>query len=506
MKQGNTKRYTGDEVLRLVDTFVAKGNDVSLLWDRRTKITKGITVANLSDAFKAGSVTAWKKHIIDPDLQNDDLSPYSLAEYLIGTGRGKVFESGPRLPKPVAPPPKPLNNPLFRKQAPPPVRSMAPKMERRPKTPENLRRSFERAQKKQWREHEKALDLLDARALSAGKLTLRLIKKSAIETFVKEDWPKRGQLIKYGPLADGRRTWNMIRGAVERKAQGLTVGNCPYKHFEEILAKLKEFTPEEVIASAQATFQRTKKWPNVYKPFKDGPLKYKIKNWKDVNGAMRHKRYGLTEENCPWDTVHEMLVAKGLKKEIFSDTPISVSKIVWSAFLAWEKSKTPENPEGKWPVATDGLIKYGPLADGLTTWEAVERAIVGKYRGLTDENCPYDKSLHEVFVGEGLIVLPVALTMERIKASAIATWEHSKTNGHPQGRWPAAQDGLIVHGPLADGHNTWGQVNESIERKGRGLTENVCPYSSLSTLLVGEGLKSPRSNQIQHMPPPQLAA
>jgi hypothetical protein len=299
-------------------------------------------------------------------------------------------------------------------------------------------------------------------------LTDEEICTSAAMTYKATRKRKLAGVVKYGPAADTVTTWDDIRRDVKK---------TPGKNLSVLLESnnvlpLPLFTRAELIETLLNTRKGSGEWPAEKASIKYPPLKGRIKKWKTVDNSMRYERNGITKAELPYDTWRELMIEEGHMKPVHFTVPL----ITASAFATWLHSIDDENPEGRWPARKDGIIKHGPLADGKTTWAEVEDAIVGKRYGLTEANCPYSKSLHELLVGEGFVIEPVQLTVKLIEDSVLATFH--ATNG----RWPTLEDGMILHGPLAH-MATWRQVNEAIKNKHRGITASDCRYKSLSKFI-----------------------
>ncbi len=296
-------------------------------------------------------------------------------------------------------------------------------------------------------------------------------------------------VIQYGPLADGERTWDDVRRSVNRKSNGLNYTNCRHRNLSALLEannvlKPPLFTRTEAIVTLLNTRAATGEWPAEKDSIDYPPLKGRVKMWKTVENSMRLEQNGITKAELPFNTWRELMIDEGLMKPLHLD----VRLIGASAFATWLASIDDENPEGRWPTRKDGLVLHGPLADGETKWTDIEDAIRMKRFGLTDGNCPYSKSVHELLVGEGFVVDPFELTVEMIRDSANATYDKT-------GFWPTAENEIILYGPLA-GMDKWSRVSDAIVNHHRGLTKDVCPYNSLSEFLKAECGKHGRFDKV----------
>lgn len=210
------------------------------------------------------------------------------------------------------------------------------------------------------------------------KISLEEIMDSAISTFnAKGSRAIRGILrgiITHGALADGVRTWKMIRQNVAHKQWGLTNDNCPYDNFDDLLkGQLLTIKLEDIIQSLKATVKETGKVE-----FKGkilcGPLADGSRTWHMADKAIKDKTNGLTNDNCPYNSLHYVVQEEILK--------ITTDQIVQSAKETMEE-------EGELHIRGGKKIMHGPLANNHRTWDMVRGSVERKTNGLTWDNCPY---------------------------------------------------------------------------------------------------------------------
>ena len=242
--------------------------------------------------------------------------------------------------------------------------------------------------------------------------------------------------------------------------------------FARMTQRYNLFTPALIADSAEAMKKRTGKYPHAKSGIIiDGPLANGVNDWGDVDDSIRKKWRGLSHENCPYDSLPDLLCGEADKIRKIDYTLENITASATATKLA----------TGEYPTAESGLIKYGTLADGVTTWKGVDHAMFSKNRGLTEKNCPYSH-LTDLFIAKGFINSKAEIS---VNAIACCAYDHFINTG----KWPIVDEGLVLYGPLADGKTTWKAIDLAIKTKLRGLTIDNCPYNSTLALLIGEGLR-----------------
>ena len=237
--------------------------------------------------------------------------------------------------------------------------------------------------------------------------------------------------------------------SVGRQVHGMTGGQM--REFCERLrsAAASPVTEQQILAWADAHYQRSEKWPNR----ECGPvLDIQGETWRRLDNALRYGFRGLPSGSSLADLLAQHRGVRNIKEL----PPLTEQQI-----LAWVDEHFRNN--GTWPDSNSGDI---PRAPG-ETWASLDSALKGGRRGLA--GC---SSLAKLLVSQRGVrktsYLP-ALTEGQILAWADAF--HQIT-----GNWPTIDSGLIHE---AQGE-TWADVDNALRRGFRSLPGE----SSLPQLLA----------------------
>lgn len=165
---------------------------------------------------------------------------------------------------------------------------------------------------------------------------------------------------------------------------------------------------------------------------------------------------------------------------------------------------------GMRPTPHDGLIQYGPLADGKTTWKIVDLALGADLPSLTratkSNASMRDETSLEKFLNARKIIDPVIEVIEQprperiIEKSQVSEQDiidSARVTVFRTGRRPTSADGLIKYGPL-HGIYTWFAADRCLANKSRGI---VSSYDTLAQLLDGEKIYSTEAQKAVHIRP-----
>ncbi len=264
--------------------------------------------------------------------------------------------------------------------------------------------------------------------------------------------------IAHGPLA-GKVVWGSVASAIK---DGFLSG-AGYTSLVDLFNKNQigtayqniDYTVDDVIKSARATFKATKKRPSVHDlGILHGPLASKT-TWKAIGRALTQGHL----KKSGYKSLAELLDRNNIGKSIFF-TEYTIKDVVKSARATFKETQ-------RRPINTDKEILYGPLA-GKTRWDAVDASI----RAGRLKDCGY-KSLADALNSNniGKSGAFTDYTIDDVIKSARATFIATKKR-------PSVNDREVRHGPLA-GKTTWKAIGRALTM-GR-LTE--CGYKSLTEIL-----------------------
>jgi hypothetical protein len=232
-------------------------------------------------------------------------------------------------------------------------------------------------------------------------------------------------------------------------------------------------TEEEILAWADAEYQRKGKWPKE----ESGPL-WEVPNetWKAIHMALVKGSRGL----CGGSSLPRLLA-----KERGVRNHLDVPQLSKEQILVWADAHHECN--GKWPKADSGPI----LGAQRETWSGINHALRRGSRGL-----PGKSSLARLLADERQVPniaderQPAArrklADLQTLTTDEILVWadaHHSRS-----GEWPSQYSGPIIEAP----GETWLGINHALNRGRRGLPAG----SSLAKLL--EQARSVRN--VQNVP------
>jgi hypothetical protein len=265
-------------------------------------------------------------------------------------------------------------------------------------------------------------------------------------------WPKSHS----GAVAEApEETWSGISAALNQGARGLPGGSSlahllwVERGVRHHLA-LPELTARQILAWADAHYERTGRWPNVNSgAIEEAPGEL----WAAVNSALEQGHRGL-----PGGASLAKLLAKrrGLRN------PADLPPLTVKQILAWADAY--HRREGKWPIADAGPIAEAPGE----TWMGMDVALRVGSRGLL-QGSSLARLLNEQRGVRNVASLP-RLTVDQILAWADAY--HTRT-----GQWPTRDSAAIEEAP----GELWSTVNAALISGNRGL-----PGGSSLARLLGE--------------------
>jgi hypothetical protein len=273
-------------------------------------------------------------------------------------------------------------------------------------------------------------------------------------------WPD----VRSGAISEAPgETWGGVNASLERGKRGLPGGMT----LAQLLAaergvrnhmKLPPLRREQILAWADAYFERTGNWPTA----KSGSIpEAPPETWMRVETALRSGLRGLRRRT----SLAELLARHRDKRNIQKLPPLRIRQILEWADAHFERT-------GRWPTKNSGAI---PEAPG-ETWRRVETALQDGLRGQ-----PGGKSLARLLARRRGKRNSKAL--QPLTVGQILLWAdrfHQET-----GTWPIQKSGAI---PGTDGE-TWFTVDKTLRRGGRGLPAG----SSLARLLAEHrGRRNPK--------------
>jgi hypothetical protein len=265
------------------------------------------------------------------------------------------------------------------------------------------------------------------------------------------EWPK----IASGaiPQCPGE-TWMTVQNALQKGLRGLSGGSS----LAQLLAKHREvrnrmdpppLTVGQVLAWADAAFQRTGQWPNQYSgPIMESPEE----TWAGVNYALKVGTRGLPAGRS---------LAQILSEQCGVRNRGNLPQLSTEQILVWADAHFKRT--GNWPNWKSGVI---PDAPG-ETWSGVQSALFSGTRGL-----PGGSTLAQLLQSQrgvrNLQNLP-PLSEDRIISWVEAHYRRA-------GQWPSKDSGPIHDAP----GETWNGVQIALLRGRRGLPGG----SSLARLIA----------------------
>jgi hypothetical protein len=224
------------------------------------------------------------------------------------------------------------------------------------------------------------------------------------------------------------------------------------------VSDLPPYTEEQVLAWADARYDRTGKWPT----HQDGPVPGAPgESWTAVDKALRDGLRGLPGSSS---------LARLLQERRGVRNTRDLSDLTEEQILVWAQAHYRRT--GAWP-----RVKGGPVADAPgETWLAVESALREGLRGL-----PGSSSLAQLLHDK--LGIRNKAKAPRLTVDQILTW--AEANHARTGRWPEQ-----ASGPIPDaGGEKWNAVDTALRDGGRGLHGG----SSLLLLLAQRrGARNPK--------------
>ncbi len=221
------------------------------------------------------------------------------------------------------------------------------------------------------------------------------------------------------------------------------------KYLRRFVRRRLELSGKQILAWADAWFQRTNQWPKKHSgwiPGTDG------EKWANVDQSLRSGRRGL-----PGGSSLARLLKEHRRVRNHKDLP----RLTIQQILVWAQAHY--QATGTWPKATSGVI----AGTRDETWNGIETALRDGLRGLSGGS-----SLAQVLARFRGVRnekdLPF-FTIEQILAWVDSY--HERT-----GKWPTYRDGLIIDSQ----GETWNAVHLALRDGTRGLVGG----SSLAQLLT----------------------
>jgi hypothetical protein len=285
-------------------------------------------------------------------------------------------------------------------------------------------------------------------------LTEKQILLWADEHFRKTgEWPK----MTSGAILDSPGdTWMTVQDALQGGGRGLSGQSS----LAQLLAKHRNvrnrmdpppLTVEQVLAWADAAFQRTGEWPNQY----SGSVLESIGDtWAGLNFALKTGSRGLPG-GC---SLAQLLSEQRGVRNRAGLPQISIEQILAWADAHYERT-------GSWPNPRSGDI---PEAPG-ETWSGVQSALFSARRGLVG-GTTLGQLLQKRRGVRNIQDLPP------LTEGLILTW--AEAHRARTGRWPSKTTGPIFDAP----GETWNSVHLALVRGRRGLPGG----SSLARLIKGQ--------------------
>lgn len=252
-------------------------------------------------------------------------------------------------------------------------------------------------------------------------------------------WPIKESGVIVGTFGE---TWLGVDSALRAGVRGLPGGGSLAQLLAERRGKrnkkkLPPLTEEQVLAWADAHFERRGTWPSATSGFIPDSAREK---WFNVDAALRFGYRGLPGGS----SLAKLLSARRGFRNPNLRPPLSEEQI-----LAWAWSYHART--GRWPNRSSGPIEEAPG----DTWMAVDMALYQGHRGLAGRSS-LALLLAERLGARNRWSKP-PLTYEQILRWADAF--HERT-----GRWPH-----YLSGPTEESGLTWGGVNSALRRGNRGL-------------------------------------
>jgi hypothetical protein len=272
-------------------------------------------------------------------------------------------------------------------------------------------------------------------------------------------WPAR----KSGAIPEtGGEKWLLIDAVLRRGGRGLPGGSSLVRLLAEHRGvrhpkQLPRLTDEQILAWADAYFQRTGEWPKTTSgPISDAPGE----TWMAMAMALDQGHRGL-----PGGTTLARLLAeqRGVRNR-GSPPLLSIQEI-----LAWADAF--HQRTGRWPNTETGPVLEAPLE----TWSAIDHALNRGTRGL-----PGGYSLAELLAVERDIRNQVSIPSLTHKQVLVWADAHYRRTG----QWPTQHSGPIQEAA----HESWRNVDAALRQGARGLPGG----SSLPKLLAKYHRKSYR--------------
>jgi superfamily II DNA or RNA helicase len=265
------------------------------------------------------------------------------------------------------------------------------------------------------------------------------------------EWPKMtsGAI----PQCPGE-TWMMVQNALQKGLRGLPGGSS----LAQLLAKHREvrnrvdpprLTVEQVLAWADAAFQRTGQWPNQYSgPIMESPEE----TWAGVNYALKVGTRGLPGGRSLAQILSDQ---RGVRNR--GELPqLSIEQILVWADVHFART-------GKWPNWKSGVIVDAPGE----TWSGVQSALFFGRRGFLG-GTTLAQLLQSHRGVRNIQDLP------RLSEDQIILW--AEAYHRRIGQWPSKDSGPIDGAP----GETWNGVQIALLRGRRGLPGG----SSLARLIA----------------------
>ncbi|MGO8744510.1 MAG: hypothetical protein ACLQNE_00840 [Thermoguttaceae bacterium] len=246
-------------------------------------------------------------------------------------------------------------------------------------------------------------------------------------------------------------TWHTVDGHLRKGQRGLPGGSS----LPRLLAEQRgrplpsPLTIEQILAWADAHYERTGRWPNQKSGRVHGEPSV---TWLAVNSALRMGQRGLPGGS----SLPRLLVeSRGVRSRCALPT------LKHRQILDWADAH--HKRTGKWPIAESGPVE-GSMGE---TWKGIDHALRHGFRGIPG-GTSLARLLHE-YRG-----VPNKRDLPRLSVRQILAW----ADAHRQqtGEWPHCTSGPIE----GSSGETWGQLDQALAHGYRGLRGG----SSLAKLLA----------------------
>ena len=260
----------------------------------------------------------------------------------------------------------------------------------------------------------------------------------------------------------GEETWSRVNDALAKGYRGLLGGSSLARELfrhrgVRSPGNVPPLNEREILAWAQAHFQRTKKWPTL----SDGAIRdAPSETWAAVDLALARGRRGLPGGS----SIAQLLAARGVKRN-----PQRLPRLAPAQILDWADAFF--QAHGHWPYRESGPI----VESAGETWLSLHKALQRGSRGLAGKStlAAFLNAHRGIFRGKSR--RPKRLNeSKRLRIDQIVAW--GKAHRLQTGNWPNRDSGPIPKSGL-----NWSAVDSALKCGSRGLSGG----SSLAKLFGG---------------------